>query len=78
MVVLDLHGLTVDEALKLIQRTVMDPKNKNEQYIEVIHGFNNGDELKQLCSHPRYLRCKKIKKTTRGLHNPGVTLLWLG
>lgn len=77
MIVLDLHGLTKDEALRLIQKTVMDPKNKKEQYIEVIHGFNSGNELKQLCAHPRYLRCKRIKKTTLKLHNPGATILWL-
>ncbi len=77
MIKLDLHGLTKDEALKLIQKTVMDPKNKKEKYIEVVHGFNSGDELKQMCSHPRYLRCKRIEKTSTGLYNPGVTMLWL-
>lgn len=78
MIVLDLHGYCVEDALKTIQKTVMDPKNKNVQYIEVIHGFNNGDEIKKICSHPRYLRCKRIKKTTLKLNNPGATLLWLG
>lgn len=78
MIVLDLHGMTVSEALKLIQKTVMDPKNKHVQYIEVIHGFNSGDELKKLCSHPSNLKCKRIKKVTLKLHNPGASLLWLG
>lgn len=71
---LDLHDLTVEESRRLIQQEAKDPYITS---IEVIHGFNSGSRLKELCSNPWNLQCKRISKCMPHPINNGRTIILL-
>lgn len=71
---IDLHNLNVEESIKLIQQEAKDPYITS---IEVIHGFNRGIKLKELCSNPWNLRCKRILKCIPHPFNDGRTIIVL-
>lgn len=71
----DLHGMTVYDALKHLEKTIAKaPKNVKE--IIVIHGFRGGQGLKEMVRDPNQLRSKKIKRRKVSL-NQGETILEL-
>ena len=71
---LDLHNLKKDEAVRLIQRTIVNNSKLDE--IVAIHGYNNGTELKRLLQDPHNIHNKREEYTTDGW-NDGVTLIVL-
>lgn len=72
---LDLHGLTSDEAIYTIQRTIVN--NPLCDYIEVIHGFNNGSVLKDLLSNKSNIHSKRVLATYPNPYNRGRTIIVL-
>lgn len=71
---LDIHHMTVAEAKKTIERTVMSLPDKYSQ-ITVIHGYSNGNKLLNMV-RGRSLKCKRIKQKILTL-NQGETILIL-
>lgn len=72
---LDLHGFTIPEAIKLIQRTIVN--NPTCKCIEAIHGFNNGCALKNLLKNKTNLHNKRVLYTFPDPLNEGRTLIML-
>ena len=72
---LDLHGLNSEEAIYTIQRTIVN--NPLCDYIEVIHGFNNGSVLKDLLSNKANIHSKRVIATYPNPYNKGRTLIEL-
>ena len=58
---LDLHNLTKEEAVKLIQRTIVENPMLDE--IIAIHGYNSGCILKQMLQNPHNLHNKRVVTT---------------
>lgn len=71
---LDIHTMTVEQAKKIIERTIISLPNKYSQ-ITVIHGYNNGNKLQSMV-RSRHLNCKRIKQKVLTL-NQGQTILML-
>lgn len=70
---LDIHGLLEVEAKNVIERTIKAlPKEVTE--LVVIHGYRNGDALKNLVQSPHKLRSKRIVRR-RYTMNKGETIL---
>lgn len=72
---LDLHGLTCDEAIREIQRTIV--KNPTWTYIIAIHGYNNGDKLKHLLENGHNIHNRRVIKTEPDPYNKGRTYIYL-
>ena len=72
---LDLHGLTSEEAIYAIQRTIVN--NPLCDYIEVIHGFNNGSVLKDLLSNKSNIHNRRVLATYPKPYNKGRTVIAL-
>lgn len=72
---LDLHGLTCDEAIREIQRTIV--KNPTWTYIIAIHGYNNGDKLKHLLENGYNIHNRRVIKTEPDPYNKGRTYIYL-
>ncbi len=72
---LDLHGLTVDEAINKIQRTIV--KNQTCTCIETIHGYRNGCVLKNVLMDKNNLHNKRVLKTLPHPFNEGRTIIYL-
>lgn len=71
---LDVHNMTVEQAKKTIERTVMSLSDKYSQ-ITVIHGYSSGNKLLTMI-RGRSLKCKRIKQKILTL-NQGETILLL-
>lgn len=74
---LDLHGLTCDETIREIQRTIV--KNQIWTYIIAIHGYNNGNKLKRLLE-PQYghnIHNRRVIKTEPDPYNKGRAYIYL-
>lgn len=72
---LDLHGLTCDEAIREIQRTIV--KNPTWTYIIAIHGYNNGNKLKRLLENGHNIHNRRVIKTEPDPYNKGRTYIYL-
>ena len=72
---IDLHGKTSDEAIYLIQRTIV--QNPNCDRIDVIHGFNNGCVLKNLLKKKENIHSKRVVGTSPNPYNLGMTTIYL-
>lgn len=72
---LDLHGYTVAEAKKITEMTIARLPKGNQE-LKVIHGYHQGDNIKQLIQSRNGIRSKRIvrRKYTR---NQGETILVL-
>lgn len=75
LVELDLHGLTVPQAIYTIQRTII--ANPKCTCIEVIHGFNRGCIIKKTLMNKNNIHNKKVLKTLPVPFNEGRTLIFL-
>jgi hypothetical protein len=72
---IDIHGFTVEEAKREIERTIAKaPKGTTE--IIVIHGYHSGSKLKDLLSNPNGIRSKRIKRRKYSM-NQGQTIIEL-
>lgn len=49
MKALDVHGLNIDEAIKVIKKNIDLAYKNNETILYVNHGFNNGHKIKSWC-----------------------------
>lgn len=72
---LDLHGLTCNEAIREIQRTIV--KNPTWTYIIAIHGYNNGNKLKRLLENGHNIHNRRVIKTEPDPYNKGRTYIYL-
>ncbi len=73
-VTIDLHGLTGDEAIKVIDKAIASAGIGTYQ-IRLIHGFNRGTNLRTRI-HEWYEFDPKVKRILPG-DNPGITILVL-
>ena len=72
---LDLHGFTLVEAIKKIQRTIMT--NLKCWKLIIIHGYHNGAVIKDALKDKNNLHNKRVIKTQEDLSNPGRTFIYL-
>jgi len=73
-VTLDLHGMSRDEAIKAIDRTLASASSSVYQ-IRLIHGYNRGTNLRSMI-YDWYRYEPKVKRIIPG-DNPGITVLVL-
>lgn len=69
---LDLHGLTQDEAIRVIDRALARADSSTYQ-IQLIHGYHRGTSLRTMI-HDWYQSDPKVVRIMPG-DNPGVTVL---
>lgn len=70
------HGLYVEEALKIVDKTVKSA-GKGVYKIKVIHGFNRGSAIRTaIRDEYKYGDDPKVKRVANG-DNPGITELIL-
>ena len=72
---IDVHGFTVAEAIYAIQRLIVN--NPQCGCIEVIHGYNNGDAIKQALSNKFNIHSKRVLNTYQDEFNAGKTIICL-
>lgn len=72
---LDLHGYTRKDALREIQRAIV--QNPSCKLIEVVHGFNNGNELKELLRKKENLHNSRVISTVQSPCNEGRAFIHL-
>ncbi len=72
---IDIHGFTVNEARKEVEKTIAQLDDSIKELV-VIHGYHNGDKLKELIQSPRGIRSKRIKRRKYTM-NQGQTILEL-
>ncbi len=71
---LDLHGMTQEEARKVIDRALVSA-GPGTYHLELIHGYNRGTNLRTMIGD-WYRYDAKVKRIMPG-DNPGVTILVL-
>lgn len=69
--ILDIHGMTVQQAKKEIL-SILKSCPKNIKEIEIIHGYNGGKALQQ---YVRSIKHPKVDKSIIGLNNGKTTLI---
>jgi hypothetical protein len=74
-ITIDIHGYTVDEAKREIERTIAK-SDKNVTEIVVIHGYHGGSRLKDLIQNPNGIRSNRIRRRKYTM-NQGETILEL-
>ncbi len=71
---IDLHGMTQDQAMKVIDKALASAGIGTYQ-LQLIHGFNRGTSLRSMIKD-WYRYEPKVKRIMPG-DNPGVTILVL-
>ena len=71
---LDLHGLTQDEAIKVIDKALASAGPSTYQ-LQLIHGYNRGTSLRNMI-YDWYKYDSKVKRIMPG-DNQGITILVL-
>ena len=71
---IDLHGMTQEEAMKVIDRALASAGPQTYQ-LRLIHGFNRGTSLRTMIND-WYRGDPKVKRIIPG-DNPGITVLVL-
>lgn len=74
-ITIDLHGYTVNEAKREIERTIAKA-SKEVTEIVLIHGYNRGDALKEFVRSPNGIRSKRLGRRKYTM-NQGQTILEL-
>ncbi len=73
---IDVHGMTVDEAIKAVIKKV-NSAGGSVYRIKVIHGYHGGTRIKEAIEDEfAYNRVPKVKRVAGG-SNPGITELIL-
>ena len=70
----DLHGLTQDEAVKVIDKAIASAEPTTYQ-LHLIHGYRRGTNLRTMI-YDTYKYEPKVKRIMPG-GNPGITILVL-
>ena len=70
----DLHGLTQEEAIRVIDRALADAGPMTYQ-LQLIHGYNRGTKLRSMI-YDEYKYEPKVKRIIPG-DNPGITVMVL-
>ena len=71
---IDLHGLTQEEAIKVIDRAIANA-GPTTYHLQLIHGYHRGTNLRTMIKD-WYQYEPKVKRIMPG-DNPGVTVLVL-
>ena len=71
---IDLHGLTKDEAMAVIDKALQNAGPATYQ-LQLIHGYNRGTRLRSMI-YDWYQYEPKVKRIIPG-DNPGITVLVL-
>ena len=71
---IDLHGITQEEAIPVIDRAIRNAGPATYQ-LHLIHGFNRGTKLRTMI-YDEYQYDPKVKRIIPG-DNPGITVLVL-
>lgn len=71
---IDLHGMTQDQAMKVIDKA-LDSAGSGTYQLQLIHGFNRGTSLRTMIQD-WYRYDERVKRIMPG-DNPGVTILVL-
>ena len=71
---IDLHGLTQEEAIKVIDRALATAGPTTYQ-LQLIHGYNRGTKLRTMI-YDEYKYEPQIKRIIPG-DNPGITVMVL-
>ena len=74
-IVIDVHGLYVDEALKKIKTAIIS--NYSANLIEVIHGYNKGFAIKNALKEEGKHLSKRVSQVIEKPSNGGITLIYL-
>lgn len=74
---LDLHGYQTKEAIDLIKKFIDVCYKDKETIIEVIHGFNNGVNIKSRILKMSEKTHPAIKEVRQDIINPGKTIIIL-
>ena len=72
---IDIHGFTVDEARREIERFIVQCDD-NVKQIVVIHGYHSGKALQELVRSPNGIRSRRIKRKKYTM-NQGETIIEL-
>ena len=75
MVEIDIHGYTEYDAIKLLEKFIVNT-SKDEKQILVIHGYHSGNKLKEMVRNSNKLRSKRIRRRKPTM-NQGETILEL-
>ena len=75
MIELDVHGLSVSEAIYKIQRVIVN--NPKCDCLEVIHGYNNGQAIKNELRNKNNIHSKRVLNTYQDEFNAGKTVICL-
>ena len=73
-IIVDLHGLRQEEAIRVIDRAIASADPSTYQ-IQLIHGYNRGTSLRNMI-YDEYRYEKKVKRIIPG-DNQGITILVL-
>ena len=71
---IDLHGLTKEEAIRVVDRAIADAGPGTYQ-LHLVHGYHRGTSLRTMI-HDWYRYEPKVKRIIPG-DNPGITVLVL-
>ncbi len=71
---IDLHGLTQNEAVKVIDKAIAESGPATYQ-LQLIHGYHHGTNLRTMI-HDWYRYEPRVKRIMPG-DNPGITILVL-
>lgn len=71
----DIHGMTEQEAIREIERYIASLPDTVKTF-KIVHGYHNGDILKNMVRHPRKIRSKRIKRRKYTM-NQGETIIEL-
>lgn len=75
MVEIDIHGYTEYDAIKVLEKFIVNC-DENEKQILVIHGYHSGNVLKEMVRSPNKLRSRRIRRR-KSTMNQGETILEL-
>ena len=75
---LDLHSFTLKEAKEIIKKEIINCYNNNINTLEIIHGYNNGTNIKNYLKNSKELRSlKEVKEIIPSLLNSGKSIIYL-
>lgn len=75
MIVIDVHGFAIKTVVKSIQRIIT--ANPSCTCIEVIHGYNSGNHIKEILKNKYNIHNKRVVKTLPTPFNEGRTMIFL-